>query len=102
MTLMIELPAELDGKLRNEAQLHGMDAQEYAKRLIEAGLSTDIEVQKKLNQRTLDLFAQWAARDATENEEEIAKRDRQVEDFKEAMNQNRRDSDGPDARIPYP
>ena len=49
--------------------------------------------------RTLELFAQWEAEDATEDPEEIARRNREWEEFKANMNATRTAAG---ARLLYP
>jgi hypothetical protein len=39
---------------------------------------------------------------ATDDPAELARRELEIEEFKAAMNRNRRDSEGPGARVPYP
>jgi hypothetical protein len=102
MTLMLNLSEELESRLKSEAERRGLAAPEFAMQLIKAGLHVDAEIQKKLNQPTLDLLAKWQAEDATEDPIELARRHREWEEFSAAMNRNRLESDGPNARIPYP
>ena len=101
MTLTIDLNTALEDRLRREAERRGIDPQAYARQLIEAGLPADVEAQKSLNQSTLELLRQWDAERSTDPSE-IARAEQELAEFMAAMNQNRRDSEGPNARTPYP
>jgi hypothetical protein len=48
------------------------------------------------------LFAQWEAEDGTADPTEIARRNREVEEFREAMNRNRREMEGMISRVLFP
>jgi hypothetical protein len=100
--MTLELPDELETRLKSEAERRGLPAPEFARKLIEAGLHVDIETQKKLNQSTLDLLAKWKAEAETSTCDELEQRNREWADFQANMNKNRLESEGPDARIPYP
>jgi hypothetical protein len=102
MTLTIDLNTLLEDRLKREAHRRGLDPQAYARQLIEAGLSVDVEGQKRVNQSTLDLLRQWDAEQSSGDPTEDAQRERELADFKAALNQNRRDSEGPAARVPFP
>jgi hypothetical protein len=102
MTLMLKLTDELENRLRSEAERRGLEASELARQLVEAGLQVDVELQKKLNQSTLDLLSKWNSEDATAGPEELARRNREWEEFRTAMNRNRIETEGLNARIPFP
>lgn len=51
---------------------------------------------------TLDLLARWDAEDATTDPEEIAAHCKEVEEFKQAMNDNRLQAEGASSRKIYP
>jgi hypothetical protein len=101
MTLSIDLNTALEDRLKREAERRGIEPQAYARQLIEAGLPVDPEAQKSINQSTLELFRQWDAERSTDPSE-IARAERELAEFMAAMNQNRRDSEGPNARVSYP
>jgi len=96
--LTISLPPEIEARLKGDAALNGMDAAAYAIKLIEAALLPESGV----DQATIDLLDKWARDNDTEDPEEIARRQVEFEEFKEAMNRNRLESEGPDARKIYP
>jgi hypothetical protein len=104
MTLTIELSASAERMLESAAKRRGIAPADYARLLLERSLPpvADIEPLEVDNDPTLKLLEQWAEEERTDDPEEIARREREFEAFKKAMNQNRLDSDGPNARIPYP
>jgi len=100
MTLTIDLNAEAELRLKTAASRQGLKPEVYAKQLIEQNLPTTDEA--PIDQATLDLLARWDAEDATTDHEEIASRCQEVDDFKKAMNENRRQAEGPSSRKLYP
>ena len=95
--LTITLPPEIETRLKGEASRRGIAAEEYAGKLIAdhlppAGQSGSLA----------DLFAQWEHEDGTTDLAEIARRNREVEEFKQAMNRNRAEMEGPGSRRPFP
>ena len=102
MTLTIDLNTALEDRLKREAERRGVEPQAYARQLIEAGLSLDLEAQKNANQSTIELFRQWEAEQTLTDPAEVARTEQEFDKFKARMNQNRRDSEGPDARVPFP
>lgn len=95
--MTITLPMEIESRLRGEAERQGIDAAEYAARLIDNALPKRVR-----DQATLDLLARWDEEDATDDPAEIARRRQEVQEFKEAMNRNRLEMEGPAARKVYP
>lgn len=85
MTLTINIPPETERQLKMEAARAGVDESEYARRLIELALPQPKAVG---DQATLDLVAQWDAEDATDDPAEIARRQKEWEEFRMSMNQN--------------
>jgi hypothetical protein len=94
MTLIIEIPAETEHRLKTEAARLGIDAAKYASQLIEQGLQPP----PAIDHATLDLLAQWDREDETDDPSEIARRNQDFEELKLALNQNRLASGGPNAR----
>lgn len=94
MTLKIELSAEEDARLRAAAAREGVTADECARQLLVAHLPPE-----QPGDRTLALFAQWEAEDATDDPEEIARRNREWEEFRTSTNATRAEAG---ARIRYP
>jgi hypothetical protein len=101
--MTIQLSPDVETRLQEEARRRGLDPAAYAARLIDAGLPrTGSEVPAHPDQATLDLLKRMQDEDATDDPGEIARREREFEEFKAAMNQNRLDMEGPDARKIYP
>ena len=95
--MTITLPSELGNRLTRVAEICGLDPTEYARTLIESALSSS-----ESNLPLIELFARWDAEDYTDDPAETARREEECKEFMRAMNRNRRESDGPNARIPYP
>jgi hypothetical protein len=99
MTLNIDLSPDVEDRLKSEAQRQGVAPEQYARQLIESGLPQEIALQQNANRATIDLFAEWAKRDATDDPAEIVRRERELEELKQALNQTR---EAADARKVYP
>jgi hypothetical protein len=97
MTIVIS--DDLETRLRGEASRRGVAADEYARRLIEQGLAGG---KGDSIQATLEVLDNWERENATTDPAELARREREFEEFKEAMNRNRLDSEGPNARKVFP
>ena len=100
MNLPIDLNAETESRLKSAATRRGVRPEVYAKQIIEEhlplmeGAGTDTA--------TLELLARWDAEDATTDPDEIASRREEIDHFKQAVNENRRQAEGPDSRNLYP
>ena len=101
MTLMLNLSEEMERRLESEAERRGLPAPELALQLIETALRLDSETQKRVNQPSLELLREWDA-DTTGDPAELERRRREWESFERSMNSNRLESEGPNARVPYP
>jgi hypothetical protein len=101
MTLTINLTPEQEIRLRQEAAMNGMAADEYAGKLLTEGLSKE---KPKINlynpnvspeelarnrEGALALLRAWHAEDATDDPEEIRKAEEELAAFKKAINENR-------------
>lgn len=93
--LTITLRPDVENRLQDAARRQGVAPAEYANKLLEQALP-------HRDQATIDLLNKWEAEDETDDPEEIARRQVEFEEFKAGMNRNRVESDGPNARIPYP
>ncbi len=93
--MTIQLTPELEAKLKAEARRHGVEPTEYAKQVLERELS-------KPDQATIDLLRKWEQDDASDDPAELARREQELKEFKEAMNRNRREMEGPQARKLFP
>jgi hypothetical protein len=99
MNLTLEIPPELQTRLKTEAERRGMNEADFAKQLLDRNLPP---VSPAIDRATLDLLAQWDREDQTEDAEEIARRNRDFEELKEGLNRNRAESGGPGARRVFP
>jgi hypothetical protein len=98
VTLTLNIPAEMEQRLREEAARAGLEPGEFARRVLSSHLgSTQAPVQS-----VSDLFRQWDEEDRPADAADLAAREAEFEAFKAGMNRNKIDSDGPAARIPYP
>ena len=98
MTLNINIPPEVESRLRNEAARLGMDEAEYAKQLIEKNLPLSTV---GMDQATLELLDRWTKEDQTADPDEMSRRSLAFEDLKDSLNRNRLDSGGASAES-YP
>jgi plasmid stability protein len=94
MTLMIELSDDEQARLQAAAARDGVSAEECAREILVAHLPPE-----RPGDRTLELFAQWEAEDATDDPEEIARRNGEWEEFKANINATRAEAG---ARILFP
>ena len=84
-------PAEEDAAARR-----GLDPSQLATELIVEGLS------KAVAAKPLDALSKWEALNETDDPAEIARRQKEFEEFKEGMNRNRLEMEGPLSRKVYP
>ncbi len=56
----------------------------------------------EVNRRSIEILDAWEAVDATDDPQEIARRQEEFEQIKAELNATRRATDGTDARVPYP
>jgi hypothetical protein len=101
MVLSINIPPDAESRLKSEAERQGLEVAEYVARLVVEHLPTPAAGPVR-DQATLDLLAQWDREDATDDPEEIARRERDWEELREALNRNRLESGGPNARKVFP
>ena len=95
--LTIVLPPETENRLEGEASRHGVAPADYARKLIEDGLA-----KRNVDQVSIDLLDKWERENATDDPEEIARRQIEFEEFKGGMNRNRLEMEGPNSRKIYP
>ena len=90
MTLVLDLPPDVEYRLKEEAARHGQPEAECALHLLDQHLPT--------HRHPLSLIIdQWDEEDATDDPVELEARQREWEEFKEAINKHH-ESD----RIIYP
>jgi hypothetical protein len=85
MTLMIELTAELEKRLKDEADRRGVEPEQFALNLIELQLESQAVSPSNSLSR---LFAEWDAQDTTTDPEEIVRRQQEWEELKRSLNAN--------------
>lgn len=102
MTL-IDLPEDITRRLREAAAKSGVPVSQFASELLNKELPPlEPSTLSPLRGPLADLFDQWRDEDPLAGPEDLAARNREVEEFKAAMNQNRVDSEGPSARKIFP
>ena len=92
MTLKIELTPEDEAKLCSAARVRGLDPSELARKLDFENLPPVPETgafEPPDKDATIALIQQWIDEDATDDPEEIAAAERELEEFKAAMNAER-------------
>jgi siroheme synthase (precorrin-2 oxidase/ferrochelatase) len=83
MRLTIDIPPDMERRLNQSAAVQGVDAAEYVRRLIDAHLPPPDG-----DDATLALLAQWDAEDETDDPQELERRRRDWEEFKQSINAN--------------
>ncbi len=88
MTIILELEPETEARLRRKAESEGQDITAYLHSLVERETETggENEEQRRKNQAAIDMLNEWDREDATDNPEEIARRQAEWEEFKTGMN----------------
>ena len=100
MTFSIDLNGDAESRLKTAATRRGVKPEVYAKQIIEENLGANEAV--GTDGATLELLTRWDAEDASTDPDEVAARSKEVDEFKQAMNENRLRSDGPASREIYP
>ncbi len=95
--LTIILPEKTEAWLKDEASRRGIAASEYAAEIIEKALP-----KPNGNDATIALMKQWMEEDRTDDPEELARREREGEEFMRQLAQNRFDMEGPNAKNLWP
>lgn len=84
--MTIEISADLEQRLKDEASRRGVPVEECARQIIESNLP-----QSKATERgraMLELFAKWAEDDRTDDPAELERRQTEWEEFRKSMNEN--------------
>ena len=104
--MTIQLPEEVEKRVIAEAARQGVTPSEYATRLLKETLppvSESPEQSRPKPRNSLEeLFAKWHEEDPAQGPEDIAERNRELEELKEAMNRNRLEMEGPNSRKLFP
>lgn len=90
MNLTIELTPEEARRVEN-ARTHGVDVDAVVKGILAGFPDTPLESPNPVRpgQRTLELLARWREEDATDDPEELERRDRENEEFSRNLRANR-------------
>lgn len=80
MNITIELNQEEEARLRAAAARNGMSAAECARHVLTTHLPSG-----EPKDRTLELFAEWEAEDATEDPEEIRRAEEELAELKAGL-----------------
>lgn len=99
--LTLKLPKEIESRVREEATRRGLAAEEYATNLIAESLPATTQTSETKNSLSA-LFAEWAAEDATDDPEELARRQKESDELMEGLARNRLEMEGPNARKLWP
>jgi plasmid stability protein len=81
MNVRIELTPEEEARLRAAAARNGVSTDECARQVLTAHLPPDKSID-----RTLELFAQWEAEDATNDPDEIRRAEEELAELKAGLN----------------
>ena len=91
--MTISLPFEIESQIAHQASRLGIKPAEYAGRLILEHLPKTVP-----EESLAGLFAEWDAEDATNDPAELARRNVEFEELKQAMNESRAEMEGPHSR----
>jgi hypothetical protein len=81
MTITLELNADLDERVREQAQTRGLEVEEWITETLQK------VVPRRPQQAALDLFKSWEAEDETTDEAEIVARREDWEGVKASLNE---------------
>ncbi len=95
--MKIILTPEIETRLQAEASRQGIPVNDFAKKLIETALLRPLP-----DYATIALLDRWEQEQATDDPEEIARRQLEIEKFKEGMNRNRLEIEGAESNPVYP
>jgi hypothetical protein len=95
--MTIDISPILEERLKTEAARRGLNMQEYAARVLEQSLD-----RPQRDQATLDLLAKWEEEERTDDPEELARREKEGEEFMQNLARNRIEMEGPNARKLWP
>ena len=95
MTLTLELPPDLEDALAEDARRKGTTPEKIAlDNLRRSYIPLKVATDRVHDDPTLAIFAQWDAEDATDDPEEIARRNREWEETKANLAANRVNFEG--------
>lgn len=95
MSITIELEPETEARICEESKQRGVDPQEIVRQLVESAFPPKLteeqrrQAQIAKNQKAIEMLRRWREEDATDDPEEIARAEAELEEFKRNMNLNR-------------
>ena len=90
MILTIELSSQEEGRLISAARLKGLDPAEFARKLVTEHLPlVTSTAPDEENQALIDLLRSWSDEDATEDPQELRRRNIETEQFLSHIESNR-------------
>jgi hypothetical protein len=95
--MTISIPKNLEARLHEQAKRSGMDTNTYVTELLARAVAPTLSANS-----IAELFDQLRKEQWTDDPAEISRRAHEEAEFMEAMNRNRVEMDGPDARKIYP
>ena len=93
MTVTLNLKPEVEAEIAQKAAAEGTGISDYLEKMIEErvvpGPATDrLQAQLEKSQAALAMLRQWREEDKTDDPEEIARRQAELDEFKMAMNES--------------
>ena len=99
--MTITLPSEVESRLKAEGR--GVDPSQFASEIIRRALPGPTPTDPPVpDQATIDLLNRWEAEDYTDDPEELARRQKEGEEFMQNLARNRREMEGPSAKDLWP
>jgi hypothetical protein len=95
--MTISIPESLEVRLREQAKRSGMDTETYVAGLLAKAIAPTASANS-----LAEMFDQMQKEQWTDDPAEINRRAREEAEFMEAMNRNRVEMEGPNARKIYP
>ena len=102
MTILLDLEPDVEAQLTKEASVRGLTVPDYVKTVLKEQAKspdpiTERQAQLEKNRAAIAMLDEWDREDATDDPEEIARRQAEWEEFKKAMNESHTSN-----RIIYP
>ena len=105
MTLAVSLSQDAERRLASRANAEGVDVSTLASRLLESAVRT-LEVPSDPlvapPDPTRELLRKWSEESKALTSRDMERGEQEFRELMENMNANRRESEGPDARTPFP